>query len=128
MPVIRNQKWIETNEYIEITLNEPYWSAWKKYGWTQGVEGFGISGESIDYAITFHKHLRVRVMKYNTYDINPTKLAKEATSNRMYVPRDKKPIYVLPRTAFDRVLAQVQAPIPVEEKPKEEQIGLDFTT
>jgi len=111
---IRNQIWIEKEKEIIITLREPYWSAWKRYGWQQGVEGFGVSKEAVDYAIEKKKHLQVHVMKYGTYDINPKKLKRTATVQRFFIPRDKKPIYVLPRFAFSRVVTR-------DEKKSEEK-------
>jgi hypothetical protein len=100
---IRNQSWIETDEFIAITLLEPYWSAWKKYGWLEGVEGFGISKEAINYAVENKKRIRVHINKYGTYEVGYLKAKKEATSDRLFFSRDKGAIYVLPRFAFDSV-------------------------
>jgi hypothetical protein len=105
---IRNQKWQEEEKYILIHLLEPYWSAYKKYNWDHGVEGFGISQEAINYAIKSKKHIRVNVSKYGIYDINPTRLEKEALERRIYYPRDHKPLFVLPRNAFDRINEEIK--------------------
>jgi hypothetical protein len=100
---IRNQDWIETNKFIAITLLAPFWSAWKKYNWYKGVEGFGISEEAVQYAIKNKKFIRVHVNKYGTYEIGCIKLKKECTADRIFTTRDQKTLYVLPRFVFERV-------------------------
>jgi hypothetical protein len=89
-------------------LREPFWSAYKKYKWESGIEGFGVSLEAIRMAEALKKKIRVNVVKYGSYEINPSK-ALLFGDNRFY-SRDKKVLLVIPRTAFDR--------IPVDEAKK----------
>lgn len=105
---IRGQTVIGTDQYIFIRLREPYWSAWQKYGFEKGVEGFGISKEVIDKCIEQKKKLRVRIAKYATYEIGYTKLQLQASSDRRYLARDNKVVYVLPRTAFEKIVREVK--------------------
>lgn len=106
---IRNQIWIDTQTHLVLALHEPYWSGWKKYGWEKGVPGLGISVEAIEKAQELGKKIRVNVLKYGSYEITPTK-AQQYNTNK-FVPRDMRPILVIPRTAFDS--------IPVEKTVKE---------
>lgn len=99
---IRNQVWIEHDKYLLITLHEPYWSAWQRYNWERGIEGFGISLEAISTATTKKKHIRVRVLNYGTYEITPTK-ALSVAGEYQYIARDKKSLVVIPRSAFEKV-------------------------
>ena len=101
---IRGQSIIETDDYFFIRLREPYWSAWQKFGWEQGVEGLGVSREVIDKCIENKKKLRVRVAKYATYEIGYTKLQLQASADRRYLARDNRVVYVLPRTAFEKLV------------------------
>lgn len=114
---VRGQTVIETDKYFFIRLKEPYWSAWQKYDFEKGVEGFGIAREVINQCIENKKKLRVRIAKYATYEIGYLKLQKEMLSKRRYLARDNKVVYVLPRTAFDKVVYKVkQVDIAREDK------------
>lgn len=114
---IRGQSIIETDDHFFIRLREPYWSAWQKYGWERGVEGLGISQEVINRCIENKKKLRVRVAKYATYEISYTKLQLQASSNRRYLARDNRVVYVLPRTAFEKIVKKVtEADVEKEDK------------
>ena len=118
---IRNQTWLDDEKKICILLKEPYWSAWKQYGWEQGVEGFGISKEAIDYAIKNKQQIKVSLLKYGSYIIGYEKLQKHLNPQWKYIARDKKPIYVLPRTLFDRIgfkFEPLVKPKPPEIQPK----------
>jgi hypothetical protein len=112
---IRNQVWIDTEKYLVITLREPFWSAWKTYGWEYGVEGFGVSLEAIKKAQEINKKIRVRLLRYGSYEISPQK-ALEA--GRKFITRDNKPIMVIPRTAFDKFSMSKYRQSLIEEKEK----------
>jgi len=102
---IRNVEWVETDKYIQVTLRDPFWSAWQKYGWEKNVEGFGISLEAIRYAIRVNKYLVVKTLKYGKYEISPTEAYAEGVEmhNWKFVARDKKILVVLPRTSFKKI-------------------------
>lgn len=93
---IRNQKVVNSKEYIEIVLNQPYWGAWKKYGWERGIEGYGISKEIVNKARDEGKKIKIKLNKYGNYEISAKMVLKKA---RKFYARDKKLLYVVPRTA-----------------------------
>jgi len=107
---IRNQVWLESETHLIVTLREPFWSAYQKYGWEEGIEGLGVSVEAIKKAADLGKKIRVNVVKYGSYEIT----AKKAMifMGNFFFPRDKKALLVIPRTAFDR--------IPTDENKKKE--------
>jgi len=97
---IRHQKWEEKEKAIVLHLREPFWGAYKIYHWSERMEGLGISEEAIYYAIEVHKHIRVVVKKYGTYEIMAGKAMTYGHINK-YEARDHKVIYVIPRSAFE---------------------------
>jgi hypothetical protein len=98
---IRNQVWLESDTHLILTLRSPFWSAWKRYGWEEGVEGFGISLLAIKKAEQLNKKIRINVIKYGSYEITPKK-ALDFMGNYFF-PRDNKILLVIPRTSFDRI-------------------------
>ena len=91
---IRNQVWIETDTHLVITLHEPYWSAWSKFGWPEHVEGLGLSVEAIREAYNKGLKIRVNVLKYGSYEINAKK-AGDIGCQYTFRSRDKKLIFVI---------------------------------
>jgi hypothetical protein len=98
---IRNQTWLDTQTHLVTTLYEPYWSAWKRYGWTKGVEGFGIAIEALEKTEELGLKIKVHVVKYGSYEISTKKARK--WMHTKFLPRDHKPIIVIPRTEFDKI-------------------------
>ena len=83
-----------------ITLREPYWSAYKKYGWDYGVEGYGVNikkvreardtGEPIDikykslvYTVSIKKLLKF----YEESPIKPLFKTKRGNVTLVQIPR-----------------------------------------
>jgi len=101
---IRNQSWMVTDKHLVITLHQPYWSAYKLYGWESrfGIkcEGLGVSVEAVDKAIELKLKIRVNVIKYGSYEITPTEAKRWG---EQFLPRDNKPILVIPRMKFTRI-------------------------
>jgi hypothetical protein len=105
---IRGQIWIKkSNNYYLTRLHQPYWGAWKEYGWDQGICGIGISSEMVNKAIRNNCGIVINITKYGVYRINPNKL--ERLKGNLFKAHDGKYLYEYPLIEFDRV-----------EKPKEE--------
>lgn len=98
---IRNQTWIDTDTHLVILLHQPFWSAYKMFGWEEEVEGFGISEEAIDKAKELGKKIRVNLIRYGNYEITTSKA--ELYKQFKYTSRDKKPLVVIPRSAFKKI-------------------------
>ena len=112
MPKIRKQTWIETESFIQITLHQPYWSAYLKFNWldTYGqVEGLGISEEAVRYGFKVNKKIRVVVLRYGKYEISPHMAMRRAKElNSRFTARDGKVLLVIPRTAFEKIEPKVK--------------------
>jgi hypothetical protein len=113
---IRNQTWIETDTHLVLTLHQPFWSAWKKYGWETQQEGLGVSREAVKKALELGKKLRINVLKYGSYEISPKKALRIASSFT-FKPRDGKTLLIIPRLECERI--NVSAKIKKEEKREE---------
>jgi hypothetical protein len=121
---IKNQDWIEEEKHIVLTLKEPYWGAWNRYGWEHGVEGLSISESSIFKAMALKKKIKIKVIKYGTYEITANK-AYSIGSKYKFRARDGTRLFCLPRTELDRVGEPIiSAPEPEPEKPKPQQLEL----
>lgn len=111
---IRNQKWVVKDKFIHIFLHQPYYGASARYGWAEEVEGIGIALEGIMKAKELNKKIRVVVGKYGIYEISADKALSVGVDYK-FVARDKKMLYIIPRTAFKKV-----EPI-VKSEPKDER-------
>lgn len=118
---IRNQVWIETETHLVILLREPFWSAYKRYGWEYGVEGFGVSKEAIEKAEELGKKIRVNLLKYGSYEITAKRAQKYA--NNVFIPRDNKPLIVIPRTEFKKISSEERKK---EYEEKEHERAITF--
>lgn len=93
---------MKDNNYILDKLHEPYWGAYQRYGWEQGVFGIGIACEVVNKAMDNRYGVVVEIEKYGTYRINPNKLEKYHNQKYIYVANDKKFLYVYPKTEFEK--------------------------
>ena len=93
----------ETPDRMIIHLRQPFWGAWKTYGWEKGIEGFGISAFVLNKAKNFDKIIQVKY-KYGNYEIAWTKcydfIRKQ---NCQFTAREGTILYIFPRTLFTRV-------------------------
>lgn len=58
-----------------LKIEEPYWSAWQKYGWEEKVAGIGISNTVVGQALHEGSNVYLYVGKDTTlYQIDPLKI------------------------------------------------------
>ena len=102
---------------IHFVLREPFWSAWKKYGWTKGNPGFGISVELIQKAHAEGKKIVAEFGGYG-YRISPVTINnfyKESTPKPIFEARGGVKLVVIPQTKFENI-GKIITP---EETPKQ---------
>lgn len=113
---IRNQVWIKKDDNYYLTrLHEPYWSAYQRYGWENGIAGIGISSEMVNKAIKNNCGIVVNVTKYGVYIINPIILEKYHNQNYLYQASDKKYLYEYPLNELELIIKS-------EEEKRQEEI------
>lgn len=114
---IRNQTWIKKDDnYFLTRLHEPYWSAYQRYGWENGIAGIGISSEMVNKALRDNCGIVVNVTKYGVYRIDPIKLEKYHNQNYLYQATDKKYLYEYPLTEFDLIIKSKEEKLQSELK------------
>jgi len=97
-----NQQWIKKdNNYFLTRLHQPFWSAWQRYGWEDGVAGIGISAEMVNKAILNNCGIVVNITKYGVYRINPQKL--ERLKGNLFQAHDHKYLHEYPINEFERI-------------------------
>lgn len=67
-------------------LRQPYWGAWKKYGWDHGVEGYGVDIEKIREADRNGEKIEI-LYQGNTYTVSTKKI------NEFYKSSAIKPVF-----------------------------------
>ncbi len=122
---IRNQTWIKKDDnYFLTRLHEPYWSAYQKYNWEDGVAGIGISSEMVNKALRDNCGIVVNVTKYGVYRIDPIRLEKYHNQNYLYQATDKKYLYEYPLTEFDLVVKSKEEKLQEEIKEVKRDISI----
>lgn len=122
---IRNQVWIKKDDNYYLTrLHEPYWSAYQRYGWENGIAGIGISSEMVNKAIKDNCGIVVNVTKYGVYRIDPIKLEKYHNQNYLYQATDKKYLYEYPLTEFDLIIKSKEEKLQSEIKEVKRDISI----
>lgn len=96
---IGNQEIRVTERYLQVFLHQPFWGAWKQYGWTEGIEGLGVNILIVSLALTEKKKIRIK-FPYGTYEISPKRAITLCDQYKSYfearngtilivIPRDK---------------------------------------
>lgn len=117
--IIRNQVWIEYEDYLELILLEPFWSAYKFYkGFKDREWGIGIAIEAINMAQKVGKKIRIRVVKYGIHEISAKKTLDYIENSRKTA--DHGIVLVIPHSKFKTILPSST----VEEVEKKEDIRL----
>ena len=122
---IRNQTWIKKDDnYFLTRLHEPYWSAYQRYNWENGVAGIGISSEMVNKALRDNCGIVVNVTKYGVYRIDPIRLEKYHNQNYLYQATDKKYLYEYPLTEFDLIIKSKEEKLQSEIKEVKRDISI----
>lgn len=99
---IKGQTFELTPSYLVLRLNEPFWSAYQRFGWLEGTPGFSINDEAINKAMELKKKILVR-NKYGDYEITPTRALR--FGGRMNASNGT-PLICVPKSAFKKLPAE----------------------
>lgn len=88
-----------------IHIKEPYWSAWKRYGWERLTAGVGISKNYVDKKHQDREMIYLTLGKLGdkdaVYSIHPDEVMKiKDKYNSVYVARENTTLYVVPFTSL----------------------------
>lgn len=89
---------LETSEKL-IKIREPYWGAWKKYGWEKGRWGIGLKADVVDEVAGVNGILRIEIGKVNeTLKIKAKVVQHFAKENNTeFTAKNKTRLYVIPK-------------------------------
>jgi len=87
-------------KYKRIDIQEPWWGAWKRYGWAKGIWGVGFKKEDIEKAIENKQKLEVKVgSKDILYEISPVTVKNYSQKYKtQFLARHNAILYVVPNT------------------------------
>jgi len=108
---ISGNNWEITKKHLIMQLDDPFWSAWQRYGWPQGTAGYSVSSKAIDRAKKLNKKILVK-NKYGWYEITPNKALQY--SNNQFITGNGTKLLCLPSTAFKKI-----------QKPINEEVQID---
>lgn len=85
---------------MNIKIHEPWWSAYRTFGWAKGVWGVGLNAKMVDQAIENKERLKIQIYKHpERYDISPTTVKNYAENHgTKYLARGNVMLYVVPQT------------------------------
>lgn len=86
-----------------MRLKEPYWSAWRKYGWEPDTYGYGLSKNLIRTADLLDKKIAIHVDNA-FHEATTKKLIDYYKENKTdYEAKRETPVIVFPYTLFKKV-------------------------
>lgn len=100
--IIDGQGVVETDTDLVFALREPYWSAYKKYGWSNKEAGFGISIDLVREAVAKEKKIIAiyRGISYNISPITVNNFYKSSKIKPIFLARGKVKLVVVPQSKF----------------------------
>jgi hypothetical protein len=96
---IKGQQFEVEENHLAFELHDPYWSAFKKFGWPFGTEGYSINHLTIEKASDLGKKIKIKT-KYGDYEITPSKAIKEG---RGIHARNGTVLVCIPKYALTRI-------------------------
>lgn len=85
-------------KYLAIKINEPWWGAWKKFGWALRTWGVGINKKDVESAITNGQLLQIHIRKFKrAYEIDPVKVKEYSQEHKtQFLAKYDTILYVVP--------------------------------
>lgn len=101
---IDGQEVIEKEKHLVVRLRQPFWSAWKKYGWEKNIEGLGVSSKIVRLALKLKKKIGVQDGNYGWYEKSPLKIAEEVEQYQSIMSvRGGTILWITPRSTWKKV-------------------------
>lgn len=94
---------MDTNNEI-VHIAEPFWSAWKFYGWDKGIPGIGLAERVVKQHAVTKEPIRVTIGKDPTvYKISPVTVVNLAKKfNSVRTVRMGVKVAVIPQNQFTK--------------------------
>ena len=101
---IAGQHLHSTDKYVEMEIRNPYYGAYKEYGWVKGEWGISLSLPLIRYAHNNKKKIRVK-WKNDTYQTTPKRIQNFYNKSKIKPNHYSKGIrlIVVPQSVYGRL-------------------------
>lgn len=103
---VKGQNVLEDDLYLYIKLDQPWWGAWKQFGWEENVPGVGASRFTVELAEKLGKKIKVTYYRDRSikYVMTPSKWQKlKEKYNSVFYGRSNVEIWVVPVNRMDRM-------------------------
>ena len=83
---------------LAIKINEPWWGAWKQFGWANRSWGVGLKKADVESAIVNGQTLEIFIRKNKkSYTIDPAKVKEYSQTNKtQFLAKHDTLLYVVP--------------------------------
>jgi hypothetical protein len=90
---------------MKIHIQEPWWSAWKKFGWAKGIWGIGINKNIVELARKKRESLIITIGNDKTeYCVSPITIINFYERNKTsYIARGNTNLYIIPQTLLSKI-------------------------
>lgn len=95
---IKGQEFTIEEKHIAFELHDPYWGAYKLFGWPTGTEGYSISEKALDVAFALEKDILIKT-RYGNYAVSAKKAFSQGGQT---AARNGTKLICIPRFALTR--------------------------
>jgi len=92
---------------MEIKIQEPWWGAWKFWGWADGIWGVSIAKHKVEEAIEKGEKIYLNIWKFKEqYVVSPVTVKNYAQKHHTQnlAGRNKKVLlYCIPQTILEKI-------------------------
>lgn len=84
---------------MKIYIKEPFWSAWKKFGWDKGIPGVGLDVNTVQQAVNRKEDLEISLYTYPETFIISGELVQSICESNHYIHHAKNntTLYIIPK-------------------------------
>lgn len=85
---------------VTLKIKEPWWGAFKRFGWPKGTWGVGLNKRDVDAAAKSDDLVDLHIWKFKTVYRTSAKAIQEYAKghNTLYTARAGTQLYVIPST------------------------------
>lgn len=92
---------------MTIKIQEPWWGAWKKFGWADGIWGVSISKDRVEKAIENKEKIILNIWKFKRkFSVSPITVKNYAQKNKtqnLARMNRKVLLYCIPQTLLREI-------------------------
>jgi len=95
---------------MKLRIREPYWTAWRLYGWKKDTWGIGIDTRKVDLAIKHRENIELSIYTYEDIFIaDPRKVKEYSIENKTMQTTKGVKLYIVPSTILGKLVEPKKA-------------------